>query len=87
MDAQDRLSAEDRTRMAALLTDVIDAMRQSGRDPQEHQFALGSAFAEHLRAMAAQGVPWAARVWFLHADRVDLGLEALLRQHGIEPEL
>jgi hypothetical protein len=75
VDARRRLSVADRARMAALLADVIAVMRVDGRDPQAHQFALGTDFAALLRALVVQGVPWAARGCFAHADRGDLGLD------------
>lgn len=82
----ERLSIEDRARMAALLAEVIAAMRAEGREPQDHQFALGTEIAARLRGLAAQGVSWAARVWFAQTGRIDLGLADLLRQQGIDPE-
>ncbi|HLZ68610.1 MAG TPA: hypothetical protein VKV26_01755 [Dehalococcoidia bacterium] len=72
--------------MEALLAEVIAAMRAGGRDPQTQQVLLGMLFADRLQELAAQGVAWAARVRRLHAARVDLGLEDVLRRHGIEPE-
>lgn len=86
LNAPDCLSAEERAQTEALLVEVIAALRASGREPQQHQFVLGLAFADRLRELSFAGVAWATRVRQLHARRIELGLEAVLRQHGIEPD-
>ncbi len=86
LDSHEDLNALDRARVEALLAELIAAMRAAGRDPQAQQALLGALFAERLDDLAAQGVAWAERVRRLNAARVDLGIEAILRRLGIEPE-